>query len=214
MPVHHFVADRHLKEKGLTNYWGYNTIGFFARIAPEKGLHQLIEAYRQLRAMPGVPETRLVAGGYLLDEHRDYLAGIERQMREWDLGDHFRYAGAPDRAGKIALLRSFDVLSVPSVYREPKGLFLLEAMASGVPVVQPRRGAFTEVVEKTGGGLLVAADDVDALAEGLFSLWQNRSRAAALGAKAYAGVRQHYTIQQSATRLLDVYGARTTAVTP
>ena len=30
MPIHHFVADRHLVEKGLTNYWGYNTIGFFA----------------------------------------------------------------------------------------------------------------------------------------------------------------------------------------
>jgi glycogen operon protein len=30
MPVHHFVHDRHLAERGLTNYWGYNTIGFFA----------------------------------------------------------------------------------------------------------------------------------------------------------------------------------------
>jgi len=30
MPVHHFITDRHLKEKGLTNYWGYNTIGYFA----------------------------------------------------------------------------------------------------------------------------------------------------------------------------------------
>ncbi len=61
--------------------------------------------------------------------------------------------------GKLAFLRSIDVLSVPATYDEPKGVFLLEAMASGVPVVQPRRGAFTEVVEKTGGGLLVAPDD-------------------------------------------------------
>jgi glycosyltransferase involved in cell wall biosynthesis len=84
-------------------------------------------------------------------------------------------------------------------------------MASGVPVVQPRRGAFTEVVERTGGGLLVAADSVDALAEGLFTLWKDRDQAASLGAQAYAGVRRHYTIQQSAARLLEVYGARTTA---
>ena len=59
------------------------------------------------------------------------------------------------------------MLSVPATYDEPKGVFLLEAMASGVPVVQPRRGAFTEIVEKTGGGLLVAPDDPEALAEGL-----------------------------------------------
>ena len=60
------------------------------------------------------------------------------------------------------------MLSVPATYDEPKGIFLLEAMASGVPVVQPRRGAFTEIVEKTGGGLLVAPDDPAALADGLY----------------------------------------------
>ena len=53
------------------------------------------------------------------------------------------------------------MLSVPATYDEPKGMFLLEAMASGVPVVQPRRGAFIEIVEKTGGGLLVEPDDPD-----------------------------------------------------
>ncbi|HET9372322.1 MAG TPA: glycosyltransferase family 4 protein [Vicinamibacterales bacterium] len=174
------------------------TIGFFARIAPEKGLHLLIEAYRQLRAMPGVPETRLVAGGYLLDEHRDYLAGIERQMRQWDLGDHFRYAGAPDRAGKIALLRSFDVLSVPSVYREPKGLFLLEAMANGVPVVQPDHGAFREVIERTGGGVLVPPGDAAALAGALRDLLIDRQRAQDLADAGVRGVRGRYTVQHMA----------------
>ena len=79
----------------------------------------------------------------------------------------FTYRGAVDRDGKLAFLRSLDVLSVPATYDEPKGVFLLEAMASGVPVVQPRRGAFTEIVEKTGGGLLVAPDDPSALADGI-----------------------------------------------
>ena len=64
-----------------------------------------------------------------------------------------------DREEKIAFLRRLDVLSVPATYDEPKGMFLLEAMACGVPVVQPRRGGFTEIVEKTGGGLLVEPDD-------------------------------------------------------
>ena len=73
------------------------------------------------------------------------------------------------------------MLSVPATYDEPKGMFLLEAMASGVPVVQPRRGAFTEVVEKTGGGLLVTPDDPDSLADGLHALWSDRDRARALG---------------------------------
>jgi glycosyltransferase involved in cell wall biosynthesis len=94
---------------------------------------------------------------------------------------------------------------VPATYDEPKGMFLLEAMASAVPVVQPRRGAFTEVVEKTGGGLLVAPDDSDALADGLFTLWKDRALAGRLSEKAAQGVRTHYTVSASAGRLLDAY---------
>ena len=57
----------------------------------------------------------------------------------------------------------------------------------GVPVVQPRRGAFTEVVEKTGGGLLVAPDDPEALADGLHRLW---SGSRAVGAAGEQGLRR------------------------
>jgi glycosyltransferase involved in cell wall biosynthesis len=97
------------------------------------------------------------------------------------------------------------VLSVPTPYDEPKGVFLLEAMASGVPVVQPRRGSFTEVVEKTGGGLLVAPDDAAALADGLYELWKNAGLRRALADRAFAGVRTHYSIQRSADAQLEVY---------
>ncbi|HEV3485074.1 MAG TPA: glycosyltransferase family 4 protein, partial [Vicinamibacterales bacterium] len=149
------------------------TIGYFARIAPEKGLHALCEAYRRLRARPDLPgPARVVAAGYLADEHQAYLDQIRGQMREWKLDAEFEYRGEVDRAGKIAFLQSLDVLSVPAIYDEPKGIFLLEAMANGIPVVQPRRGAFPEIVEKTGGGLIVAADDPDALADGLLALWR------------------------------------------
>ena len=146
--------------------------------------------------MPGVPESRLVAGGYLLEEHRGYLAEIERQMAAWGLGSHFRYAGAPDRAGKIALLQSFDVLSVPTVYHEPKGLSLLEGMANGIPVVQPRHGAFPEIIDKTGGGITVPSGDIDALASALFDLLVDREKAARLGQAGAEGVRRHYGIDQ------------------
>jgi glycosyltransferase involved in cell wall biosynthesis len=115
------------------------------------------------------------------------------------------YRGELDRAGKRAFLRDLDVLSVPATYDEPKGIFLLEAMASGVPVVQPRRGAFIEVVGKTGGGVLVDPDDPDALASGLHSLWADPALRDRLGRTAYDGVRKHYTIAQSADCLIAAY---------
>jgi glycosyltransferase involved in cell wall biosynthesis len=181
------------------------TVGFFARIAPEKGLHVLADAYRRLRAMPGVPQTRLVAGGYLLDEHRGYLREIERQLGEWGLASQFRYAGAPDRAGKIALLQSFDVLSVPSTYHEPKGLFLLEAMANGVPAVQPAHGAFPEIIDRTGGGITVPSGDADALARALCDVLVDRDKAGRLGEAGAAGVRRHYGLDRMVDAAARVY---------
>ena len=84
-------------------------------------------------------------------------------------------------------------------------MFLLEAMASGVPVVQPRRGGFIEIVERTGGGLLVEQDDPDALTDGLYTLSADPALRATLAGRAHQGVRAHYTIADSAARLLDVY---------
>ena len=181
------------------------TIGYFARIAPEKGLHVLAEAYRRLRTRPGLGRSRLVVAGYLPPEHHSYLDAIRSRMADWGLADQFEYRGELDRTAKIAFLQGLDVMSVPATYEEPKGMFLLEAMASGVPVVQPRRGAFPEIVEQTGGGLLVEPDDEEALAEGLLTLWRDPDRAAALGQAGAAGVREHYSAGRMAEEVEAVY---------
>ena len=177
---------------------GVYTVGYVARIAPEKGLHGLCDAYVRLRAQTETGRARLVAGGYLPPEHQGYLDDARRTMHDAGYGGEFEYRGELDRAEKIQFLQELDVLSVPTVYAEPKGMFLLEAMAVGVPVVQPRKGAFPEIVAKTGGGLIVDPDDPEALAAGILSLWRDRDRAAALGRAGAAGVRQHYDVARMA----------------
>ncbi|HLG60071.1 MAG TPA: glycosyltransferase [Vicinamibacterales bacterium] len=184
-------------------------VGYFARVAPEKGLHVLVEAYVRFRRRIGSAHASLEVAGYMAPNHRGYLEDARAVLERAGLSREMVYRGALDRAGKLAFLRHLDVLSVPATYDEPKGMFLLEAMASGVPVVQPRRGAFTEVVEKTGGGILVEPDNPEALADGLYALWSDRERQARLASAAFDGVRAHYTIARSTDRLLDVYGAVT-----
>ncbi|MFN3324334.1 MAG: glycosyltransferase family 4 protein [Bryobacteraceae bacterium] len=180
-------------------------IGYFARIAPEKGLHVLCEAYHHLRQQPGLPPSRLVVAGYLGADHKPYLAEIERQMRAWGFGDEFEYKGVLDREAKLRFLQSLDVMSVPSVYADPKGLYVIEAMANGVPVVQPRAGAFPEMIEQTGGGLLVEHDDPASLAEGILKLWRDPALAGRLSNCAYDGVRAHYSVERMAQHVLAAY---------
>jgi len=145
--------------------------------------------------------------GYLAPDQQNYLEDAKRRLTKAGLGGEFAYRGAPDRAQKIDFLRGLDVFSVPTVYVEPKGLFLLEAMACGVPVVQPRHGAFPEMLAKTSGGLLVEPDGAQSLAEGLYKLWKDPALRGELGQKAFDGVREHYSVSRSADRMLEVYEA-------
>ena len=181
------------------------TVGFLARIAPEKGLHVLADAYRNLRQSGELPEGRFEAAGYMAPDCKPYLEKIEKSLRDAGLGGEFHYRGILDRAEKIAFLRKLDVMSVPATYDEPKGVSLLEAMACGVPLVQPRRGAFTEIVENTGGGLLVQPDDAQSLAEAILKIARDERLAEELSANGFRGVREHYTAANMADRVLEAY---------
>jgi glycosyltransferase involved in cell wall biosynthesis len=183
------------------------TVGFFARIAPEKGLHVLANAYRRLRKDGRLPNARLEAAGYMAPQHETYLKDIERELKQAGLGEEFNYRGVLDREQKIAFLQSLDVLSVPATYDEPKGMFLLEAMACGVPLVQPSRGAFTEIVEKTSSGLLVEPDDVESLAAGVLRIYEDPALREKLGQSGFENVREHYSVARMADRALEAYAS-------
>ena len=181
------------------------TVGFFGRIAPEKGLHELAEAYRIARQSGDLPEARLEAAGYMAPDCKGYLEAIQQRLQDAGLGGEFHYRGVLERAEKISFLRSLDIMSMPATYDEPKGVSLLEAMACGVPLVQPRRGAFTEIIERTGGGLLVQPDDPQSLANSLLQIARDPALAQKLSTNGFRGVREHYTAAHMADRVLAAY---------
>jgi glycosyltransferase involved in cell wall biosynthesis len=151
--------------------------------------------------------VELRAAGYLPPEQRPYLDDLQQKYG-------LQYDGSPDRPGKIRFLQWADVLSVPSTYDEPKGIFLFEAMANGTPVVQPRRGAYIEIIGKTKGGVLVNADDPGDLARALDLLAGDRSRLAELARQAVDGVARNYTLDRMAKRTLEVYQSVVASPTP
>jgi glycosyltransferase involved in cell wall biosynthesis len=179
------------------------TVGYFARICPEKGLHQLIEGFRWLHARH--PQTRLRFGGYLGSRDQKYFDGIIKDAR--DLGAAIEHIGSPESHDqKVRFLKSLDVLSVPTTYREPKGLPVLEAFANGVPVVQPRHGAFPELLAG-GGGLLFEPGDIEGLGRALESLLQDSQKRMELAAAGRQNVRTNYSDAIMAERSLEIFAA-------
>ncbi len=180
-------------------------IGLFARIDPAKGFHHLCEAYRLLRQHKDLPPTRLEAAGYMLPEHRDYFDAEKAKLEAAGLGAEFTYHGALSREEKMAFLRDIDLLCVPTEYAEPKGLFVLEALANGTPVVLPAHGAFPEMLARTGGGVLVEPRDPQALAETLQNIVCDAERRALLAAQGADGVRHSYSAHSMAAAQLAAF---------
>ncbi len=165
---------------------------------PRRRLQVLVER------MPGI-DVRLRVAGYLGGRDRAYFETVERQVRDAGLERRFEYVGEVDRQGKIDFLRGLDVLSVPTVYREPKGLFVLESLANGVPVVLPAHGAFPELIEATGGGCWSTPGSIDALASAIEALLRDPARRRELGRRGREAVFRDYSADATAAETERVY---------
>jgi glycosyltransferase involved in cell wall biosynthesis len=181
------------------------TVGFLARICPEKGLHLLVDAFHEMAQQAGKEQLRLRVAGYVTERDRPYLDGIRDQIRRWGLEDQVDLLGEIDRGDKIRFLSGLHVLSVPTTYREPKGLFILEAMANGIPVVQPRHGAFPELIEATGGGVLVEPGSTVELARELRALMDDPERRRRLGEQGKQAVHREFSDDVMAEKTLKLY---------
>ncbi len=138
------------------------TIGYLARLSPEKGLQRLVKAFTKLAIAPEFEHLRLHIAGYLGPQHAEFWEKQQRTIADAGLADRCRYFGAVDRAEKANFLKNIDLLCVPTVYQEPKGLFVLESVAAGTPYLLPNHGAFTEMHSRLNfGWLFEAMDDAD-----------------------------------------------------
>jgi glycosyltransferase involved in cell wall biosynthesis len=180
-------------------------VGYLARVCPEKGLDRLVDAMLVLREKSGFEDAKLRAAGYLGPRDQKWFDQLKQRVDASPLRGSFEFLGEVDRAGKIAMLDSIDVFSVPTAYPEAKGISILEAMARGVPVVQPAHGSFPELIDQTGGGVLVTPNDPGALADAIGELLRDPVRRSHLGAAGRSAIESRFTEDQMAERTLSLY---------
>lgn len=180
-------------------------IGYLARICPEKGLHILVDAFQRIAETLGAANVELHVAGYLGKKDTPYFEELVNRIESWNLSDQFVHHGEVTRSQKIDFLNRLHVFSVPTVYRESKGLSIIEALANGVPVVQPKHGAFPEIIQATGGGILVAPESPEAVAAGIMELLADTARRERLGEVGRTNVHQKFNDAAVAEQLLKVF---------
>ncbi|MGD0410603.1 MAG: glycosyltransferase family 4 protein [Verrucomicrobiota bacterium] len=176
-------------------------LGYFARLCREKGLEKLVAAFLLLKKRDRVKNLKLRAGGSCGPADQVVVEELRDRLEKAGVAGDVDFVPNPSRAAKLDFLRSLSVFSVPATYNEAFGLYLIEALASGVPVVQPAHSAFPEILQATGGGLLCDAQDPDALAGAIESLLLDPARARALGESGRKAVAEKFSVETMALQV-------------
>jgi glycosyltransferase involved in cell wall biosynthesis len=120
-------------------------LGYLARLAPEKGLHQLVDAFIALRKTGKWDRLKLHVAGWAGPQHAPYVKEQLSKLKATGLENQCSILGSVNRRQKIEFLNSLDLFCVPTTYADPKGIYLLEAVACGLRYVMPDHGAFPEL---------------------------------------------------------------------
>ncbi len=181
------------------------TVGYLSRMCPDRGLDTLVEGFAILKAKDGLKDVRLrIAGGATVSD-KAFVNQIRKSLRRQGLLEYVEFLPDFDWPDRSNFLQSLSVLCVPEKHPVAGGLYVLEAWATGVPVVEPDMGAFCELVGETGGGLLYEPGNTQALAESLEVLLCDPQRAVDVGQRGRDAVCKQYNIERTAERMVQVF---------
>jgi glycosyltransferase involved in cell wall biosynthesis len=181
------------------------TIGYLGQLSRARGLDTLVEAFLALRASGRWPGLGLRVAGGQTPADQAFVAAIRRRLAESGAEKDVEFLPALDRAGRQEFLRSLSVLSAPARQAEAFGVFVLEALASGVPLVLSKVGAYPELLEATGGGRLVEPDDAAGLAAAIEDFLAHPDEARAIGARGRRVVLGRFHVRHMADGIMDVF---------
>ena len=182
-----------------------SAIGYFNRISNHNGFDKLVDAFIELKRQDLIPGLTLnICGGHTGTD-KDFISRQIKKIREQKLEKSVKIYPEFQGNKKLEFFRDVDVISVPVRKYDGYGLYVLEANAAGIPVVQPATGAFPEIVERTGGGIIYSPDTVTELASNLHKLLKDKDLLTRLGDKGSKMVRQELSLERMASGLSEVY---------
>jgi len=180
-------------------------IGFISRMFEDNGLGILVDAFILLKEKPGMEPVKLVISGGYTGDDKPFIKSIQNKIKKAGLWDQVDFHDDFEGEGRREFFRKVSVISVPVLLGEAFGLYLLEAMASGIPVVQPNLGAFSEIISISQGGVVYDPNSPEILARNLENLLDNPEKLHKLSKDGRAGVEKHFNMNIQAAKMVDIY---------
>lgn len=177
------------------------TIGFLSRMSPERGLDTLVETFIMLKKEPDFKTCQLHISGGKSDANEPFIREIKHRLETAGVADDVKFMPEFLGEGRRKWLKELTVMCVPEKEEAAYGLFALESQAAGVPIVVPKIGTFPELLELTGGGMLVDIHSPRFFAAVLSPLLRDPESAHELGKKGREGIIKHFDIQKTAEDL-------------
>ena len=210
----------HLRNQQLfINYLGVDTadyvvkdirdkepvIGFISRMCEENGLGILVNAFILLKEDKQFLPVKLKITGGKTNDDTVFIKQQKKKIAGAGLEKDVLWVDEFEGPSRQHFFNTVAVLTVPVLNGEAFGLYQLEALASGIPVVQPELGAFPEVSGLSGGGITYLPNSPKKLAKAWKSILLDKDKLAALSKKGLAGVKAHFDIHQQAGKLVTIY---------
>lgn len=180
------------------------SLGYFARMCEEKGLGLLVDTFIELKSRKSVPHFKLRVGGGCGPGDEPYVNEMKDKMRKAKCLADVEWYPNLSRGDKLSFFRQLTVFCTPATYGESFGLYLIEAMAAGIPPVQPNVAAFPEIIETVGGGFLAEPNPV-ALADKIEKILKEPKLAREYGEQVRTNTHNLFSIDLMVDRLLVVF---------
>jgi len=181
------------------------SIGYVSRMCFENGMDILLDAFILLKRKEGFEDVNLVLTGGSTGDDKKFLADARKKIRDNGLVSQVEFHEEFEEAGLREFLDKVSMISVPVRNGEAFGIYLLECMVSGVPVVQPALGAFPEIVKLSQGGVVYENNTPEELSAALEKLLNDEAELDRLSRKGKDGVEKHFHIDMQAERMIKVY---------
>lgn len=180
-------------------------IGFISRMCHGNGVDIMIDAFVKLKKMDGFDDVKLIMTGGSTGDDKEILKAIRKTINAAGLKDQVIFEEDFEKEGRTRFFNSVSFISVPVRNGEAFGLYLLESMASGVPVIQPALGAFPEIIELSKGGKTYEPNTPEKIAETWADLLNHPEEIKKMGEAGRSGVAKHFNIYDQGKQLIDIY---------